>query len=62
MEEKVSNKNKLKTFIEKSRRVWLILKKPTRKEFEMVAKISALGILIIGVVGFLISIIIQAFI
>ncbi len=52
----------LKNFTLKSRRVWLALKKPTRKEFESVAKISAIGILILGVLGFLISIIMKSFI
>ncbi|HEB47302.1 MAG TPA: protein translocase SEC61 complex subunit gamma, partial [Candidatus Pacearchaeota archaeon] len=37
-------------------------KKPTRKEFESVAKISAIGILILGALGFLISIIMKSFI
>ena len=49
----------LKNFYEKSKRVWLVLKKPTKKEFESVAKISAIGILILGALGFLISIAIQ---
>jgi protein transport protein SEC61 subunit gamma-like protein len=53
---------KLKTFIGQCKRVWLVLKKPTRKEFEMVAKVSAIGILIIGFFGFLISIIMKIFI
>ena len=53
---------KLKSFFEKSKRVWLVLKKPTRKEYEMVAKVSAIGIVVLGVLGFLISILIQAFI
>jgi len=52
---------KLKAFFEKSKRVWLVLKKPSRKEFEMVAKVSAIGILILGALGFLISIIIKLF-
>lgn len=52
----------LKSFIVKSRRVWMALKKPTRKEFEMVAKVSALGILALGVLGFLISTIMKAFV
>ncbi len=51
----------LKSFLIKSKRVWLIMKKPTRKEFEMTAKISALGILLLGVIGFLISIILSFF-
>lgn len=52
----------LKVFIAKSRRVWMALKKPTRKEFEMVAKVSALGILALGVLGFLISTVMKAFV
>ena len=52
----------LKAFVEKSKRVWLVLKKPTKKEFTSVAKISAIGILLLGVLGFLISIIIKVFI
>ena len=49
----------LKTFFEKSKRVWLVLKKPSRKEFEMVAKISAIGVVVLGAIGFLISILIK---
>jgi len=52
----------LKSFIAKSKRVWMALKKPTRKEFEMVTKISALGILALGVLGFLVSIVMKAFV
>ena len=52
----------LKNFIEKSKRVWLVLKKPSRKEFESVSKISAIGILLLGTLGFFISIIIKLFI
>ena len=54
--------NDLKNFTLKSKRVWLALKKPTRREFESVAKISAIGILILGTLGFLISIIMKSFI
>ena len=49
----------LKAFVAKSKRVWLVLKKPSRKEFEMVAKVSAIGVLLLGVIGFLISILIK---
>lgn len=45
-----------KSFFLKSKRVWYVLKKPTREEFLMITKISALGILIVGVGGFIISI------
>lgn len=36
-------------------RVWHLLKKPSKEEFVMVAKISALGILALGAAGFIIS-------
>ncbi len=51
----------LKTFIEKCKRVWMVLKKPSREDFLKVAKVSAVGILIIGLLGFLISIIMKIF-
>ncbi len=53
---------KLKAFTVKSKRVWHTLKKPTRQEFNMVSKISAIGIAILGVLGFLISIIVNIFV
>ena len=37
-------------------RVWKLLKKPTPEEFKTVSKVSAVGILIIGVIGFAISV------
>jgi len=51
-----------KSFYIKCRRVWTALKKPSRKEFEHVAKISAIGIVILGVFGFLVSIIMKIFV
>ena len=49
----------LKAFATKSKRVWLVLKKPSRKEFEMVAKVSAIGVVILGLIGFLIAILVK---
>lgn len=54
--------NSLKSFVEKCKRVWMVLKKPTRDEFLKVAKVSAVGILVIGILGFIISIIMKLFI
>ncbi|MBU2562078.1 MAG: protein translocase SEC61 complex subunit gamma [Nanoarchaeota archaeon] len=51
-----------KSFIVKCKRVWHALRKPTRKEFETIAKVSAIGILILGALGFLISISMKMFI
>jgi len=53
--------NKIKAFSIKSKRVWHTLRKPTRKEVEQIAKVSAIGILILGALGFLISIVMKAF-
>ena len=39
----------------------MVLRKPTREEFLKIAKVSAVGILIIGILGFLISIVIKLF-
>jgi protein transport protein SEC61 subunit gamma and related proteins len=52
---------KTKSFILKCKRVWYVLRKPTRKEFETIAKVSAVGILILGFIGFLISLVMKIF-
>jgi protein transport protein SEC61 subunit gamma-like protein len=54
MEEKQSLKDKAFGFYRKCVRVWHILRKPTREEFLTVAKVSAIGIGIIGLIGFII--------
>lgn len=46
---------KIKSFLIQSKRVWHVLRKPTADEFKSIAKVSAIGILIIGAAGFLIS-------
>ena len=46
-----------KSFLLKSKRVWHILKKPSRKEFEIIAKVSAIGIAILGAMGFIIALV-----
>ncbi len=51
----------MKRFLAKCKRVWLALKKPTRKEFETTAKVSAIGILILGVFGFAVSLVMKIF-
>ncbi len=53
--------NKLKSFLAKCTRVWHILKKPSKKEFTSIAKISALGILALGALGFIISLLMNFF-
>lgn len=43
-------------FLKQCRRVLLVSKKPDRFEFTNVAKITGIGIIIIGVIGFIITI------
>lgn len=47
---------KLKSFILESIRVFKITKKPSAQEFKTIVKVSALGIALIGLIGFLIQI------
>ncbi|MEK6823564.1 MAG: protein translocase SEC61 complex subunit gamma [Nanoarchaeota archaeon] len=52
----------IKSFFNKCKRVWYTLKKPTKDEFEKVAKISAIGILILGLIGFIIALVMKIFV
>ena len=47
--------NRLKSFAIQSKRVWHVLSTPSREELKTISKISAIGILIIGAIGFIIS-------
>jgi protein transport protein SEC61 subunit gamma-like protein len=46
---------KLKSFGKKCIRVWHLLKKPDKLEFTTIAKVSAIGLALIGVIGFAIN-------
>lgn len=46
-------------FIKQSKRVLKVAKKPSREEYLNVSKVTGIGIIIIGVIGFIISIIAQ---
>ena len=52
--QKPSFKQKFKEFIIECRRVLKVTKKPSRAEFKTIVKISGVGILIIGLIGFVI--------
>jgi len=49
--------NKLKEFFESSKRILLIAKKPSNKEYWTMAKIVGLGMIVIGVIGFIVRLI-----
>jgi protein transport protein SEC61 subunit gamma-like protein len=61
MEEEVKPtiRRKIKDFIRECKRVLIVTKKPTKEEFKTIVKVSGLGIIIIGVIGFLIQMVKQ---
>jgi protein transport protein SEC61 subunit gamma-like protein len=48
---------KFKSFLLECRRVLKITKKPSKEEFKTIVKVSGLGIIIIGLVGFIINVV-----
>ena len=46
---------KFKSFIQESLRVLKVTKKPDAIEFKTIVKVSGLGILIIGLIGFIVT-------
>ena len=54
--------SKIKSFVIQCKRVWFALKKPTKDEFLKVAKVAAVGIIILGLIGFAISLMMKIFV
>jgi protein transport protein SEC61 subunit gamma and related proteins len=48
--------SKLKSFTTQSKRVFKVTKKPTKEELKVTVKVTGIGILLIGVMGFIIHI------
>ncbi len=62
MEETVTKPSlgqRIKNFLIECKRVWQVTKKPNENELKMIIKVTGIGILIIGFIGFLINIIWQ---
>ena len=51
--------NRLKSFLVECRRVWQVTKKPNKEELKVVVKVTGIGILLIGLLGFIINIVWQ---
>ncbi len=51
----------LKSFIKQSIRVWHLLKKPDKEEFATISKVSAIGLCLVGVIGFAINLVMTYF-
>ncbi|MBT5023591.1 protein translocase SEC61 complex subunit gamma [Candidatus Woesearchaeota archaeon] len=50
---------KIKEFFRENKRVLKVTKKPSKEEFKTIVKVSGLGMILIGLVGFLIVMINQ---
>ena len=55
--EKRSLWSRFKSFVIESKRVFKLTKKPSKQEFLVISKVSAIGMLIIGFIGFIINMI-----
>lgn len=58
---KPSLKQRFKSFLVECRRVWQVTKKPNREELKIIVKVTGIGILVIGFIGFVINIAWQLF-
>jgi protein transport protein SEC61 subunit gamma-like protein len=48
--------SKLSDFISSSKRIFIVSKKPSWKEFSVMAKVTGLGILIVGIIGYILEV------
>ena len=55
IQEKHTLITRFKSFLKECKRVFMITKKPSIKEFKAIVKVTGIGILVIGVLGFLIQ-------
>ncbi len=56
-EENQSVWTRIKSFVRECVRVFKITKKPTKEEYKTISKVAGLGILIIGLIGFLVHLV-----
>ncbi len=57
MDNKPGFKQKLSSWFLQYQRVWRLLRKPTMAEYKTISKVSAIGVLVIGALGFVISVV-----
>lgn len=48
--------SKFQDFLLKCARVWAVMRKPTKDELKITAQAAGLGMLIVGLLGFLVSV------
>jgi len=52
---------KIKSFLAQCRRVWHVLRKPDMQEYKTTSKVAAIGLGLVGLIGFAISLIMNLF-
>lgn len=50
-------KQKISSAVTQYKRVWRLLKKPSKQEFFTISKVTGIGLVVVGLVGFLIALI-----
>jgi protein transport protein SEC61 subunit gamma-like protein len=55
----MNNMGKIRNYLSECRRVLKLTKKPDRNEFKMIVKVTGIGLLAIGLIGFIVSMIKQ---
>ena len=53
------NKESVVSFLKQCRRVLIVSKRPDMEEYQNVSKVTGIGVIIIGVIGFIVSILAQ---
>jgi protein transport protein SEC61 subunit gamma-like protein len=56
---KPSLMTRLKSFVIECRRIWQITKKPSKNEWFTIVKVTGIGMLVIGFIGFLVNVLWQ---
>ncbi|OGJ19974.1 protein translocase SEC61 complex subunit gamma [Candidatus Pacearchaeota archaeon RBG_13_36_9] len=51
----------IRSFLAQCGRVWRILRKPDAREYKTTAKVAAIGLAVIGLIGFFISLVMNFF-
>ena len=54
-------KAKIQSFFSSSKRIFNVSRKPDKREYSTMAKITGLGILLIGFIGFMVKLIVDGF-
>jgi protein transport protein SEC61 subunit gamma and related proteins len=53
--------SKIKSFFHECIRVFKVTKKPSMDEFKIIVKVSGIGMLLIGIIGFIVQVVWQVF-